>query len=66
VGQYRLNHADEARAAMGKAGEIAEGKLAKRGSGDLGPDWHDWIIPQILLREARGLIEGSAVPAGTR
>ena len=66
LAQYRLNHADEARAALSKAGEIAEGKLAKRGSGDLGPDWHDWIIAQILLREARGLIEGSAAPAGSR
>jgi hypothetical protein len=34
--QQRLNRADEARAALGKAAEIADVKLASCGSGDLG------------------------------
>ena len=58
MAQYRLNRADEAHAALGKAGKVAEGKIARRGSGDLGPDWHDWTIAHILLREAKGLVEG--------
>ena len=54
---HRLNQAGEAREALSKATELAGAKLPRLDSGDLGPDWHDWIIAQILLREAKGLIE---------
>ena len=59
MAQQRLSRADEARAALAKANEIAQTKLAKRGSGDLGPEWKDWIIAHTLLREAKELIEGA-------
>ena len=53
---HRLNQAGEAREALSKATELARSKLPRLDSGDLGPDWHDWIIAQILLREAKGLV----------
>ena len=57
---HRLNQAGEAREALSKATELAGAKLPRLDSGDLGPDWHDWIIAQTLLREAKALIEGAA------
>lgn len=63
MAQQRLSRADEARAALAKANEIAQTKLAKRGSGDLGPEWKDWIIAHTLLREAKELIEGASAPS---
>ena len=60
----RLNRTDEARAALSKATKIAEEKLPKRSSGDLGGAWNDWIIAHTLLREARGLTEGGGAESG--
>jgi len=57
---HRLNKAGEAREALSKATELAGAKLPGLDSGDLGPNWHDWIIAQTLLREAKALIEGGA------
>ena len=56
----RLNRAGEAREAWSKATELAEAKLPRLDSGDLGRDWHDWLIAHTLLREAKALIEGGA------
>ena len=53
---HRLNMAGEAREALRKATELADTKLPKLDSGDLGPSWHDWIIAQTLLREAKALL----------
>ena len=60
MAEHRLGRPD-ARVNLGKAVEIAERKLPEPGSGDLGPQWHDWIMSHILLREARALIEGGGV-----
>jgi tetratricopeptide (TPR) repeat protein len=67
MAQQRLGQTNEARTALAKAKQIAETKLPKPGSGDLGPDWQDWIISHTLLREAQDLIEApssAAEPAG--
>jgi hypothetical protein len=61
---HRLNQAREAREALSKATELAGAKLPGLESGDRGPDWHNWIIAQTLLREARGLIEGGGTSSG--
>jgi eukaryotic-like serine/threonine-protein kinase len=61
MAHYRSGQADEARIALAKGVEIAEKKLPRLDSGDLGDGWLDWIIAHALLREARALIQ---LPAG--
>ena len=48
-----------ASATLAKAVEIAETKLPKLDSGDLGVGWRwlDWIIAHALMREAKALIQ---------
>ena len=58
MAQQQLNQPNEARATLAKGRELAETNLPKLDSGDLGPDWHDVLIANILMREAQGLIEG--------
>ena len=60
MSNYRLRHLDEARAALAKGVAIAETKLAKIESGDLGHFWPYWVPADVLLREAKALIEGGA------
>jgi Flp pilus assembly protein TadD len=60
MASHQLDRRDQARAALAKGVEITETKLPKIDSGDLGPDWHDRIIAQTLLREAKALIEESS------
>jgi Flp pilus assembly protein TadD len=57
MAQHRSQRADEANAAFAKGVEIAESKLPKLDSGDLGNGWIDWIIAHALMREAKALIE---------
>ncbi|MEI6394682.1 MAG: hypothetical protein WCT12_26710, partial [Verrucomicrobiota bacterium] len=57
---HRMHQWDQARVALAKGGKIAEAKLPKLDSGDLGSSWHDWIIAHALMREAKGLVEGEA------
>jgi eukaryotic-like serine/threonine-protein kinase len=54
---HRLGKAGEARGAFSKATELAGAKLPKLDSGDVGPDWHGWIITHALLRQAKALIQ---------
>jgi tetratricopeptide (TPR) repeat protein len=60
MAQHQLHHLDEASAALAKAKGIAETKLRKLDSGDIGDSWHDWLIAHILLREAETLIAGDS------
>ena len=62
MAQPQLKHADEARAALGKAVELTQTKLPRLDSGDLGQLWHDLVVAHILLREAKALIEGETDP----
>jgi Flp pilus assembly protein TadD len=57
MAQYRSGQADEARITLAKGVEIAEKKLPRLDSGDLGDGWLDWIIAQELMREAKALIQ---------
>jgi len=62
MAQHQLKQHDDARAAFAKGIEIAEAKLPKFESGDLGTEWYwrDWIIAHALMKEATALIEGQA------
>jgi eukaryotic-like serine/threonine-protein kinase len=55
MAQYGSKQAEEASAVLGKGVELAEKRLPKLDSGDLG-NWHDWIIAHFLMREALALI----------
>ena len=63
MAQHRLKRFDEARTFLAKGINMANTKLAKGDSGDLGDGWIDWIIAHALLREAEALIEGHAAAA---
>jgi eukaryotic-like serine/threonine-protein kinase len=63
MANYQLRQMDNARAAFTKGVQIEQTKLAKIESGDLSPDWMDWIITQTLMREAKALIEGQPANA---
>jgi Flp pilus assembly protein TadD len=59
MSHHRLGQTDEGRKALGQAREIMERKeFPTVESGDVGNAWHDWLICQILRREAEDLIEG--------
>ena len=60
MSNYQLRQLDQARAALRRGLEIADTKLAKLESGDLGQNWPDWILAHVLMREAKALIEGGA------
>ncbi len=60
MSHHRLGQSAEARQALGQAREImAQDWFPQLNSGELTTAWwHDWLICQILHREAEGLIEG--------
>ncbi|MCX6924054.1 MAG: hypothetical protein NT154_12720, partial [Verrucomicrobia bacterium] len=60
MAQHRSKQEEEAGASLAKGVELAEQRLPKLESGDLGDGWLDWLIAHILLREAQGLIGGQA------
>ena len=62
--KYQLHQFEEARVALARGLEIADTKLPKIGSGDYGEFWHDWVFTQVLMREAKALIEGDAKAGG--
>lgn len=63
MAHFRAGRIEIARSAL----QAAEKELSKGwfndSRQDLGTSWHDWLIGHILLREARGLIEGTALAA---
>ncbi|MGP8239656.1 MAG: protein kinase domain-containing protein [Limisphaerales bacterium] len=56
LAQYQLKQTAEARATLAKATRIAESNLPKPDGHEFGDFWHDWIIEQVLMREAQTLI----------
>lgn len=64
MAQHQLKQADEARAALAKAVELAQTKLPQLGRDNLEEDWVDWLIAQILLREAKALVNGELKTSG--
>ena len=64
MSNYQLHRLDEARVALRRGLEIADTKLPKVESGDLGESWDEWVFAQVLMREAKALIEGGAKANG--
>jgi tetratricopeptide (TPR) repeat protein len=64
MSHHQLGQAAEASKALGQAREImGQDWFPKLESGELADAWwHDWLICQILHREAAGLIEGKKGP----
>jgi Flp pilus assembly protein TadD len=62
MAQHQLNQIEQARVTLAKGLELAEARFPKAGKGGLDDQWHDWIIAHVLMREAKALIEGNAVP----
>jgi tetratricopeptide (TPR) repeat protein len=60
MAQIRLQRPDDARLTLAKGLEIVNTRFPKAGSGDLEDQWQDWIIANVLVREAKELIEGKA------
>ena len=59
MARYQLNQRELAQAALTRAQDDAKKTLPKLDSADLGPNWIDVIICDVLLREATALSEGS-------
>ena len=60
MSNYHLGQLDNARVALARGTEIAEAKLEKIESGDIGNYWVYWVYADVLMREAKALIEGGA------
>jgi tetratricopeptide (TPR) repeat protein len=58
MAHWQMQRTNEARGALAKGIQLAESKLPKLESGDLGDSWIDWILAQTLMAEAKALIEG--------
>jgi tetratricopeptide (TPR) repeat protein len=54
---HRQGQAEEARQSLAEARRIMEADLPQIADGDLGGAWHDWLMCQIIRREAEELIE---------
>jgi thiol-disulfide isomerase/thioredoxin len=65
MAQQRLNHPEEARAALAKGDDLV-GKLPKLDSGNLGPSFNDVIIANVLMREAKTLVEAGQKVANAK
>jgi hypothetical protein len=48
----KMGKGEDAAGAMAQAMELIDGKLARPGSDDLGPGAENWVICQIVKREA--------------
>jgi thiol-disulfide isomerase/thioredoxin len=58
MAQHQLRQSAEADAALARGREIVQTKLPKLDGGDLGSAWHDVLMANILMREAKETIEG--------
>jgi tetratricopeptide (TPR) repeat protein len=58
MAQHQLGQTGEASQAFAEASALIEEHLPKLATGELGGAWHDWLIAEILRREAAKLIAG--------
>jgi hypothetical protein len=63
LAHQQLSQSDQARSAFAGAVATAERDLPKPDSGDLGSGPNNWIIADILRREAQALIGGQRAAA---
>ena len=57
MAEHQTKQTEEARAVLAKGIALAETKLPKFESGDIGTGWNDWIVAQVFLREAKAMID---------
>jgi tetratricopeptide (TPR) repeat protein len=58
MARHQLHQNEAAQAALGSGDKIAQDKLPKLETGDLGENWLGWVFAHALLREAKALIAG--------
>jgi len=58
MARHQLHQNEAAQAALGSGDKIAQDKLPKLETGDLGENWPDWVFSHALLREAKAVIAG--------
>jgi serine/threonine-protein kinase len=64
MAQHQLDHDDDAGEAIRRARGIMDQRDFQRvRNGDLGGFWHDWLICQILRREAEALLKADSKQA---
>jgi hypothetical protein len=59
--EFKLNEPDKAKTALARGKDLLASQHLDLRSGDIGVDWNDWIIAQVLAAEARGLIDGKPI-----
>jgi hypothetical protein len=59
LARHQLDRLDDARASLGDGIEYIKQKLPKLTDDGLGDQWNDWIIVDVLRREAETLIQGA-------
>ena len=55
---HRLGQSEPALQALAQASQLIGEHLPKFATGQIGSGWHDWLIAEILRREAAKLIQG--------
>jgi tetratricopeptide (TPR) repeat protein len=60
MARHQLKQTSQANAAFLKGQDILETKTPKLESGDLGPDWIDWVFAHALLNEAKTVVSTPA------
>ena len=58
MAQHQLGQRADARQTLVQANGLIDAHLPKLATGELGASWHDWLIAQILHREAAELTAG--------
>jgi tetratricopeptide (TPR) repeat protein len=58
MAQHQLGQSEEASQALAEASALIAEHLPKLAIGELGGSWHDWLIAEILRREAAKVIAG--------
>jgi len=66
MAHYRMQHLPEARAALAQGEELADRRLPRLESGDIGGQWRDWIIARALMTEAKALLQGTPAEASEK
>ena len=65
MAHQQMNHADQARAAMGEATRLIDEYLAEAQE-DRGDQWSDWLICEIVRREAEELLKQGSGAGGQK
>jgi hypothetical protein len=63
MAHHQLKDSDTAERSLKTAEQIIEQKLPKLESGELGVSWHDWLMCDLIRREAQAMITKSGAPA---